>query len=97
MAFYSLINSVALENIISKMRICVLILLLTCLQEAQVIALPTGNATAFFPINISTKALTISISKTINTIQYPPTTILQNTTPATKGVSGCSHTSSREH
>lgn len=93
MAFDNLINSVAFENIIFEMRISVLILLLTCLQEAQVSALPTRNVTAFFPTHISTTPLTISISKTTNTVQYPPTTIVQNTIPATKGVSGYSHTS----
>lgn len=97
MAFSTFINAISLENIIFKMRVYVLILLLTCLQEAQIIALPTGNVTAFITTHISTTALIISTSKTTNTIQYPPTTIVQNTVPATKGVSSCSHTSSREH
>ena len=70
------------------MRFRVLILLLTSLQEAQVGALPTGNVTEFFPTQISTEALTTNIWKTTISIQYPPTTTVQNSIPATKGVSG---------
>ena len=60
------------------MRFYFLISFLTCLQEAQVVALPTGNATGLFPTKKNT------------TTQYPPTTTVRNTTPGTEGVSSCS-------
>ena len=89
MAVYSLISSLALAQIPIFTHFHVLILLLTCLQEAQISALPTGNATELLSTQNFTKALTTNIWKNTTTIQYPPTTTVQNTIPATKGVSGC--------
>ena len=90
MAVSNLISSLALAQItiLTQFRVPI-ILLLTCLQEAQVSALPTGNATEFFSTHISTNGLATSTLNNVFTIQYPPTTIVQNTTPGTKGVSGC--------
>lgn len=74
-----------------------LITLLTCSQEAQVIALPPYNATGFFPTSISRKTSIQSTCKNTSTTQYPPTTTVQNTTPGTKGVSGFSFPSSGKY
>lgn len=81
MTFNNRISFPTLANTASLMHFCVLmVLLLTCLQEAQVIAQPTGNA--IIPTQKSTK--------NCNTTQYPPTTAVQYTIPGTKGVSGFS-------
>ena len=90
MAVFNLISSLALAKItILKHFRVPIVLLLTCLQEAQVSALPTGNATEFFSIPISTNSLATRTRNNTYTIQYPPTTVVQKTTPGTKGVSDC--------
>lgn len=90
MAGFNLISSLALakSTILIYLRVSI-ILLLTCLQDAQVNALPTGNATKFSSTHIPTNGLATSTQNNISSIQYPPTTIVQNTIPGTKGVSGC--------
>ena len=90
MALFNLISSLALAKItILKHFRVPIVLLLTFLQEAQVGALPTGNTTGFFSIPISTNSLATRTRSNIYTIQYPPTTVVQKTTPGTKGVSDC--------
>ena len=89
MAVFNLISSLALAKITFLILFRVpIILLLTCLQEAPVSALPTGNATELFSAHIPTNGPATSTRNNISTIQYPPTTTVQNTTPGTKGVSG---------
>ena len=89
MAAFHLLSSLAFakNTILIHFRVPIL-LLLTCLQEVQVSPLPTGNATNFFSTHISTKGLAKSTRNNTYTIQYPPTTVVQNTIPGTKGVSG---------
>ena len=98
MAVFNLISSLALAKITILIHFRVpIILLLTCLQEVQVSALPTGNATEFFSTHNSTNGLATSTRNSIYTIQYPPTTTVQKTTPGTKGVSGCLGTNGFTH
>ena len=90
MAVLNFISSLSFAKITLLIQFCVpIILLLTCLQEVQVSALPIGNATEFNSTYISTNGLVTSTRNNIFTIQYPPTTTVQNTIPGTKGVSGC--------
>ena len=95
MTFY--INSPNLSNMAFIVEFHVLMILLTYIQEAQVTALPTGNATRFFATSIHTKTLIQSWKNTTIT-QYPPTTTVKNTIPGTIGVSGSSfcHSKNRE-
>ena len=90
MAVFNLISSLVLAKIFILMHFHVpMILVLTSLQDAQANALPTGNATEFSSTYIPTNSLATSTQNNISSIQYPPTTIVQNTIPGTKGVSGC--------
>ena len=90
MQSYNPINSPALANMASVKPLYLLILLLTCSQKAQVIALPIGNATRLFPTSIPSNTLIQSTWKNTTSTQYPPTTTVHNTIPGTKGVSGFS-------
>lgn len=87
MTFYNPICFPSLANMAFLMRFCVPVFLLTCSQEAQVTVLPTSNSRIL--TSTSTRTLLRSIWDTTTT-QYPPTTIVKNTTPGTIGVSGCS-------
>ena len=90
MAVFNLNSSRVIAKILILMHFRVpMILVLTCLQDARVNALPTGNATEFSATHIPTNGLATSTQNNISSIQYPPTTIVQNTIPGTKGVSGC--------
>ena len=62
-------------------RLFVLLSLLICSQETQVVALPTGVANSLFP--------TSSTWKNHFTTQFPPTTTVNDKVPGTKGVSSC--------
>lgn len=90
MTVYNPTCSPALAHLAFMTRFYILLFLLTWLQGHQVIALPTGNTTRFFPTAKPSTILSQSIWKITTTIQYPPTTILRNTTPGTIGVSGFS-------
>ena len=72
-------RSPPLINMASSTRLFVLLSLLICSQETQVVALPTGVAKSLFP--------TSSIWKNNFTTQFPPTTIVKDKVPGTKGVS----------
>ena len=84
------INPFNLAEMTSVIRFYIVALLLTCSQEGQVIALPTGKATGIFPTQNSTKTLVQYTWRNITTTQHPPTTSVQKSAPGTKGVSGCS-------
>ena len=74
-------RSPSLTDTASLTRLFVLLSLLICSQETQVVALPTGVANSVFP--------TSSTWKNNFTTQFPPTTIVKDKVPGTKGVSSC--------
>ena len=74
-------HSPSVTNTASWTRLFVLLSLLICSQETQVVALPTGVANSVLP--------TLSTWKNNFTTQFPPTTTVKDKVPGTKGVSSC--------